>query len=468
MNMKLSSNSKESKVIAHNVSVLKGEQLGDESFKTTYGTKYAYYAGAMANGISSVEMVIALGQAGFMGSFGSGGLSLEKIEEEITRIQDALNGLPFMINMLADIANPDRELKLAQLLVRKKVTVVEAAAYINESSALAYYRLKGAHKDKDGKIVALNHIIAKVSREEVATTFLLPISQKIIDYLLQEGLITSNEAECAPLLPFASDITVEADSAGHTDNRPLVSLLPAMIALRDELQEKESYRTRIGAAGGIATGSSALAAFTMGGAYVATGSINQSCIEAGTSTYVKELLCKAKMAETAMAPSADMFEVGGKVQVLKTQNMFAQNAQKLYKIYCTYHSLEEISEKERSQIEKRIFKNSIENIWKMTEEFFSRTNPFQLEIAKTNPKIKMAMCFRWYLGNSSKWAVNDVIERRMDMQIWCGQAMGTFNLWTRGTQFDNPSKRSVAAVAKYIMDDAAQNMSNLIDNYNSK
>lgn len=41
-------------------------------------------------------------------------------------------------------------------------------------------------------------------------------------------------------------------------------------------------------------------------------------------------------------------------------------------------------------------------------------------------------------------------------------------VWTRGTRFDDPSKRSVAAVAKYIMDDAAQNMSNLIDNYNSK
>ena len=49
--------------------------LGDPSFCKTYGTRYAYCAGAMANGISSEEMVIALGKAGLMGSFGAGGVS---------------------------------------------------------------------------------------------------------------------------------------------------------------------------------------------------------------------------------------------------------------------------------------------------------------------------------------------------------------------------------------------------------
>jgi len=37
--------------------------LGDPSFCKTYGTRYAYCAGAMANGISTEEMVIALGKA---------------------------------------------------------------------------------------------------------------------------------------------------------------------------------------------------------------------------------------------------------------------------------------------------------------------------------------------------------------------------------------------------------------------
>jgi trans-AT polyketide synthase, acyltransferase and oxidoreductase domains len=43
------------------------EQLGDPAFMACYGTRYAYYAGAMANGIASADMVIALGKEGFWG-----------------------------------------------------------------------------------------------------------------------------------------------------------------------------------------------------------------------------------------------------------------------------------------------------------------------------------------------------------------------------------------------------------------
>ncbi|HET60072.1 MAG TPA: hypothetical protein ENN32_06860, partial [Chloroflexi bacterium] len=46
------------------------EDFGDVSFMREYGLRAAYYAGAMANGIASAEMVIALGKAGLMGSFG--------------------------------------------------------------------------------------------------------------------------------------------------------------------------------------------------------------------------------------------------------------------------------------------------------------------------------------------------------------------------------------------------------------
>jgi trans-AT polyketide synthase/acyltransferase/oxidoreductase domain-containing protein len=64
--------------------------LGDPSFCKTYGTRYAYCAGAMANGISSEEMVIALGKAGLMGSFGAGGVSPSRIETAIQKIKAAL------------------------------------------------------------------------------------------------------------------------------------------------------------------------------------------------------------------------------------------------------------------------------------------------------------------------------------------------------------------------------------------
>ena len=110
--------------------------------------------------------------------------------------------------------------------------------------------------------------------------------------------------------------------------------MPTMLALRDELQAKYGYTQpiRVGAAGGISTPHSALAAFMMGAAYVATGSVNQACVEAGASEHTRNLLAQADMADVAMAPSADMFEMGVKVQVLKRGTMFAPRASKALRI----------------------------------------------------------------------------------------------------------------------------------------
>jgi PfaD family protein len=254
----------------------------------------------------------------------------------------------------------------------------------------------------------------------------------------------------------ADDITVEADSGGHTDNRPLVSLLPAILDLRDAMQEKQPHiqAIRIGAAGGISTPASALAAFSMGAAYIVTGSVNQACVEAGTSAYVKKQLAQTEMADITMAPCADMFEMGVKVQVLKKGTLFAPNAQKLYEVYKTYPSIEAIPADVVDKLEKRIFKNTLPAIWQEVTAYFNQRDSRQLMRAQTDPKHKMALIFRWYLGNSSRWATMGVSERNMDMQIWCGQAMGAFNMWVKNTYLEPEHNRKVAEVGYHIMNGA--------------
>jgi hypothetical protein len=56
------------------------ESLGNPQFCHDYGIRYPYLGGSMAKGISSVEMVEALGRAGMLGFFGAAGLSLEVVE----------------------------------------------------------------------------------------------------------------------------------------------------------------------------------------------------------------------------------------------------------------------------------------------------------------------------------------------------------------------------------------------------
>jgi PfaD family protein len=335
--------------------------------------------------------------------------------------------------------------------------VVEASAYLDLTASVLYYRTAGLSRAADGSVQIGNRIIAKLSRREVAARFMQPAPENLLTQLLNEGHITSQQAELARQVPVADDVTVEADSGGHTDNRPLVCLLPTMLALRDELQAKYNFPTpvRVGAAGGISTPASALGAFMMGAAYIVTGSVNQACIEAGASEHTRSLLAQAGMADVAMAPSADMFEMGVKVQVLKHGTLFPMRALKLYELYNRYDSIDSIPADEREKLERQVFKRDLESIWQETVKFFSERDPAQIERANNNPKRKMALIFRWYLGLSSRWSNTCEQGREMDYQIWCGPAIGSFNDWTRGTYLAEPKNRRVVDVALQILTGAA-------------
>ena len=142
------------------------------------------------------------------------------------------------------------------------------------------------------------------------------------------------------------------------------ALLPTMLALRDQLQAKYGYTSplRVGAAGGIATPASVAAAYSMGAAYVLTGTVNQACVESGSSDIVRQMLAEASQADVVMAPAADMFEMGVQVQVLKRGTMFAMRAKNLYEIYRAYGGLDEIPEQQRGDLEKNYFREPVEQV----------------------------------------------------------------------------------------------------------
>lgn len=433
------------------------ESLGDPAFRRAYHTRASFYAGAMAGAIASEDLVISLGKAGLMGSFGAGGCSPARIEAAISKIQEALPNGPYAFNLLNSPNEPRLEQRAAELYVQKNIPVVEASAYLDITYALAHYRLSGLELTPDGKIQINHRVIAKISRKEVASRFLSPAPDDLVNRLLEEKKITHQQAELSRYIPMADDITVEADSGGHTDNRPLIGLIPAIIALRDQMQSRFAYPqvVRVGAAGGIATPQAVLAAFTLGAAYVTTGSINQACVEAGTSEHTRNLLAQAEMADVAMAPSADMFEMGVKVQVLKRGTMFAPRASKLYEIYSRYNAWDEVPQTERDRLEKTIFKRTFEEIWADTVKFFTERDPSQLVRAEKDPHQKMALVFRWYLGLSSRWSNTGEKGREMDYQIWCGPSMGVFNEWVRGTYLEQPANRRIVDITLHLFTGAA-------------
>jgi PfaD family protein len=431
--------------------------LGDRAFREAHGLRFPCVSGAMANGIGSVEVVEAMARAGMLGFFGSAGLDPAAVERAADRLRRSLGDLPFGINFIHSPQDPDLEEALADLLLRRGVRRVEASAFLDLTPALVRYRLAGLRAGPDGRVEAPNRVVAKVSRVEVAARFLSPAPERIVAALAAAGRITPEEARLAAFVPVADDLTAEADSGGHTDNRPLVALLPTLIALRDRLGARYRFAAvpRVGAAGGISTPASAAAAFSMGAAFVLTGSVNQGCVEAGTSDAVRSMLAEAEQADTAMAPAADMFEMGVKVQVLKRGTMFPQRAQRLYDLWRAHGSLEEIPAAERASLEGTLFRRPLGEIWEETREHFLRRDPSQVERAEREPRHRMALVFRWYLGMSSRWANSGEPSRRLDYQVWCGPAMGAFNEWARGSFLEDAGNRRVAVVALNLLRGAA-------------
>jgi trans-AT polyketide synthase/acyltransferase/oxidoreductase domain-containing protein len=444
----------------------------ENSFCRLFGVKYPYMAGAMANGIASVEFVKSLHSIGVLGSFGAAGLSLTTIADAIDAIQreaslgkkpqDSMLGsdvCPFAVNLIHSPSEPGHELATAQLLVAKGVQFIEASAYLRLTEAIVFYRAQGLRRLPDGRIETQNKIIAKISRAEVVKQFLMGADRKIVARLLERELISAEQAELLAHVPIADAITIEADSGGHTDNRPAMtlfsSLQPLVKAMAEPYRQALGRDIPVGLAGGLATPQSIHAAFALGAEYVVTGSMNQSCLEAGTSEQVKSFLAEAEPTDVMMAPAADMFEMGVKVQVLKRKTMFPMRAAKLFQLYQSVPSFDELPPDQQEFVETTLLRKPFAQAWQETEAYFMEREPREAQRGRDNPKHRMALVFRSYLGLASRWAIKGLPDRSADYQIWCGPAMGAFNQWAKDSFLERPSERRVDVLALNLLRGAA-------------
>ncbi len=435
------------------------EWLGERSFNETHGVRFPYVSGAMANGIATTDMVIAMARAGMLGFFGAAGLAFPVVEAAVDRLEAALGDtdLAWGMNLIHSPNEPALEEAVADLYLRRDVNRVSAAAYMALTPAIVRYAATGLTLDPSGAIGRRTHVFAKISRPETALPFMSPAPAAILDALVAEGKLTAEEANLARRIPVAEDITVEADSGGHTDRQSLTAVFPVIAELRDRLTDEFGYERpiRVGAAGGLGTPRSVAAAFSLGASYVVTGSVNQSATESGLSDDGKRMLAEASMGDVVMAPAADMFEQGVEVQVLKRGTMFGSRAHRLWTTYEAYPSLDAIPAEEQARLGKQVLGAPIEEVRAATHAFWADRDPSQNEIAARDPKHEMALCFRWYLGLSSRWAITGEPSRRLDYQIWCGPAMGAFNDWVRGSFLEAPENRSVVQIARNLLEGAA-------------
>ena len=434
------------------------EWLGGRGFNEAHGVRFPYVSGAMANGIATTRLVIEMARAGCLGFFGAGGLKFSRVAEAVDELVATLGDeAAWGANLIHSPNEPALETAVADLYIERGVRKVSAAAYMSLTPAIVRYAYRGLHLDAAGVVQRPNMVFAKVSRTEVARHFMNPAPEAMLAALVADGRLTDEEARLGATMPVAEDITVESDSGGHTDNRPLGPLFSAIQTARDDVVAARGYTRpiRLGAAGGIATPQAVASAFGLGASYVLTGSVNQACIESGLSPAGKDLLAKADVADVAMAPAADMFELGVDVQVLQRGTMFAPRSRQLYKLYRTYPSLESIPADQAADLESKVLGMTLDECWDQTREFWLERDPNEVAKAEADPRHKMALTFRSYLGLSSRWAIDGDADRRLDYQIWCGPSMGAFNEWAAGSFLAEPANRTVAQVAMNLLEGAA-------------
>ncbi len=432
------------------------EVLGTPAFRERYHCISNYYAGSMYCGVSSVKMVVTMGKSGYLSFLGSAGLAIDELERQMQSIQRELSsGQPYGVGLICNLNDPDEEKQQVELLLKYKVPVIEAAAYSSASAPLVYYRLKGLKKEGN-KFIFPRRIIAKCSRLEVARMFMSPPPVEIVKALLNEGLISASEAELSQQIPLADDLAIEADSGGHTDQGVSFALIPSIISLKNEMvkQYKNQISIMVGCGGGIGTPEAVASAFMLGADFIFTGSINQCTVESGAHEVVKDMLSSITIHDTCITMAGDMFEIGSKIQVVKKNTQFAARANRLYRLFMQYNSIDEMPDAIRREIETKYFKKPISEVWDIICEYKKKKHPEQIAEANKNPRFKTALVYKWYFAHCSQVTLKGDVSEKDNFMIHCGPAMGAFNQWVRGTALEQWRNRKVSEIATLLMDKA--------------
>lgn len=425
--------------------------LGNQEFQNEYNTKYSYMIGSMGHGISDEKLVISAGRNGLLSFFGTSGLSLQRVEEAIKLVQRELRrGEPYGFNITFSVSSSEIEESLIQMYLDYGVHTIEASSYTTITKQLVRYRIKGLRKNSDNTIEIPNRIIVKLSRTDMAESFMSPPPKRIVDALLRDGVITSEEAELSQQIPMSHDICVVTDTAGYTDSANMFATLPTIESIRDRICTHNQYAKsiRVGAAGGIGSPVSASCVFLMGADFIMTGSINQCTVEAATSDAVKDMLSTMNVQDTSYVRTIDKYNAYQQMQVLKKGTLFYVCAEKFYNLYHEVNSIDEIDSKTRELIESRYLKKSFEEV---LQEIQSSDKYREMNASYITPKLQLEFVFNWYMEQSIKWAIEGNTNHQLNYGIMCSSALGAFNQWVKGTALEDWRNRTIVTITEKLM-----------------
>ena len=226
------------------------------------GTKYPFIQGGMAN-IATGEFAAACSNAGALGMIATGGWDGDRLRQEIRRAKE-LTDKPFGVNLM--LMSPYAD-DIAQIILEEGVKVVTTGAG-NPGKYIPAWKEKGI---KVMPVVAAAVLAKRLERYGV-------------DAIIAEG----------------------TESGGHVGEMTTMALVPQVI---------DAVSVPVVAAGGIADGRQAAAAFALGACGIQVGTCLLASRECPIHDNYKQALLKAKDSDTTVTGRS----VGAPVRILKNQ-----------------------------------------------------------------------------------------------------------------------------------------------------
>ena len=245
------------------------------------GTEFPIIQGGMAN-IATGEFAAACSNAGALGLIATGGWDGARLRAEIHRARE-LTDKPFGVNLM--LMSPYAD-EIAEILVEERVQVVTTGAG-NPAKYVPMWKAAGI------KVIPV--VAASILAKRLAALG--------VDALIAEG----------------------TESGGHVGEMTTMALVPQVI---------DAVDVPVIAAGGIADGRQAAAAFALGACGIQVGTCLLASCECPIHENYKAALLKAKDSDTTVTGRS----VGGPVRVLK--NKMARDYLKMEKQGATLEELE--------------------------------------------------------------------------------------------------------------------------------
>lgn len=248
------------------------------------GIEFPFIQGGMAN-IATGAFAAAVSNAGALGLVASGGMDAEALRAEI-RAAKANTGKPFGVNLM--LMSPYAD-DIAQIILEEGVKVVTTGAG-NPGKYIPAWKEKGI---KVMPVVAAAVLAKRLERYGV-------------DAIIAEG----------------------TESGGHVGEMTTMALVPQVI---------DAVSVPVVAAGGIADGRQAAAAFALGACGIQVGTCLLASEECPIHPNYKQAVLKAKDSDTVVTGRS----IGGPVRILK--NKMAREYLALEKRGASLEELEKVT-----------------------------------------------------------------------------------------------------------------------------